>query len=164
MKTAGMNRSLWLALFALLAAVVGAAVYKLQPLLNPQPVLLAQPDPWCDLRSGSCSARFPDGGMLTFEVEPKGIPVLTPLTLRVSVDGIETDAVEVDFAGVDMNMGYNRAALSPVGPGSYQGNGMLPICVRNRMSWEARVLLHGPRGLLAAPFRFETSRNAPGAP
>jgi hypothetical protein len=35
---------------------------------------------------------------------------------------------------------------------------MLPVCVRERMTWEARVLLHLPDGTLAAPFRFETTR------
>ncbi len=163
MKAAETNRNLWLALVILLAAVVGVAAYKLQPVLKPEPVLMAQPEAGCDLRVAGCNARFPGGGVLTFEVEPKGIPVVTPLVLRVSLSGLEADAVEVDFAGVDMNMGYNRPALSSVGPGRYEGNGMLPICVRDRMNWEARVLLHGPRGLLAAPFRFETSRNGPGA-
>jgi hypothetical protein len=35
---------------------------------------------------------------------------------------------------------------------------MLPVCVRDRMTWEARVLLQFPQRLLAAPFRFETLR------
>lgn len=158
MKTIGIDRILWLALIALLAAVAGVAVYKLRPLLNPQAVLTGEADPGCDLRLSGCSARFPGGGSVSFEIEPSGIPVVTPLVLRVSVSGIAADAVEVDFAGVDMNMGYNRAALSPAGVGRFEGNGMLPICVRDRMTWEARVLLHGPSGLVAAPFRFETSR------
>jgi hypothetical protein len=29
--------------------------------------------------------------------------------------------------------------------------------VRDRMTWEARVLLYGPEGIRAAPFRFETA-------
>jgi hypothetical protein len=38
---------------------------------------------------------------------------------------------------------------------------MLPVCVRDRMTWEARVLLHYADGLRAAPFRFDSLR--PGA-
>jgi hypothetical protein len=34
---------------------------------------------------------------------------------------------------------------------------MLPVCVRDRMTWEARVLLTTPRGLIDAPFRFTTA-------
>ena len=162
MNTASTNRNLWLALVGLLVAISAVAAYKLRPLLTPQPVLVAEPDTGCDIRVAGCSAHFPGGGVVTFEVEPKGIPVVTPLALRASLSGLEADAVEVDFAGVDMNMGYNRPALSSLGPGRYEGKGMLPICVRDRMTWEARVLIHGPRGLLAAPFRFETSRSDSG--
>ena len=90
-------------------------------------------------------------------VEPHGIPVARPLVLRVATQGLEVNAVAVDFIGLDMNMGYNRPTLTPAGPGRYLGNAMLPICVTGRMRWEARVLLTTPRGLFAAPFRFVTS-------
>jgi hypothetical protein len=66
--------------------------------------------------------------------------------------------VQVDFVGVDMDMGYNRPSLTEAGPGIYRGEGMLPICVRDRMAWEARLLIGTPAGLLAAPFRFETAQ------
>jgi hypothetical protein len=74
----------------------------------------------------------------------------------VRTEGVDPDRVEVDFAGVDMNMGFNRVALKPVGQGTFAGTGMLPVCVRARMTWEARVLLHTDAGLLAASFRFDT--------
>jgi hypothetical protein len=98
------------------------------------------------------------GGEVTLDVEPRGIPVIRPLVLRVEIRGLEVSAVAVDFAGVDMQMGYNRPALAPVGSGSWRGTGMLPTCVRARMLWEAKVLLTTPAGLFAAPFRFETIR------
>lgn len=158
MATGGLNRVLWLVLGGLLAAIAGVAIYQVQPLLNPQPVLSAPLDPACDLRGGPCIARFPGGGELTFAILPSTIPVLTPLALRVAVQGLEARGVEVDFAGVDMNMGFNRVRLAAVGDGRYAGEGMLPTCVRDRMAWEAKVLVEGPRGLVAAPFRFETSR------
>lgn len=158
MAMGGLDRVLWLALAGLLAAIAGVAVYKVQPLLNPQPVLSAPLDPACDLRRGPCIAHFPGGGELTFEILPGAIPVLAPLELRVEVQGLEARGVEVDFAGVDMNMGFNRVSLTAVGDGRYAGGGMLPTCVRDRMAWEAKVLVEGPKGLVAAPFRFETSR------
>lgn len=158
-RATGANRYLWLVLLILLAAISGVSVYKLSPLLSPEPMLLAPLDPACDLRATPCVARFPGGGELTLEVEPRAIPVVTPLVLSVSMKGIQASRVEVDFAGLDMNMGYNRVTLEPLGEGRYRGQGMLPICVRNRMTWEARVLVYGPGGLLAAPFRFETRRS-----
>ncbi|MGE5152592.1 MAG: hypothetical protein ACM3ST_01130 [Bdellovibrio bacteriovorus] len=159
MALGGFDRALWLVILGLLAAIAGVAVYKVQPLLNPKPVLSAPLDPGCDLRLGPCRARFPGGGELTFEIRPSTLPVLVPLTLKVAVDGLEASAAEVDFAGVDMNMGFNRVALRPVGGGRFEGEGMLPTCVRDRMSWEAKVLVQSRAGLAAAPFRFETRRN-----
>jgi hypothetical protein len=102
------------------------------------------------------------------------------LELQVRIDALPAPRrVEVDFAGFDMDMGYNRVALRPVGSpidqeadqaadqiesqfgrqsGTYTGSGMLPICVRDRMTWEARVLIYLSDGILDAPFRFETKR------
>jgi len=84
--------------------------------------------------------------------------VLQPLTLRVEAPGLGADAVVVDFAGVDMNMGLNRFELKPTGDGVFSGTGLLPVCIRNRMLWQATVYAEADRGLIAAPFRFETVR------
>lgn len=151
------QRTLWTMLIVLAAAIVGGAATWLRPLLAPAPTLLAVPEPGCDLRQGPCTARFP-GGELTLDVTPRGIPLLRPLTLRVQSRDLAVSAVAIDFSGTDMDMGYNRPILRPDGAGRFRGEGMLPACVRPRMSWEARVLLTTPDGLLAAPFRFDTQR------
>ncbi len=91
--------------------------------------------------------------------------MLRPLRIKVGLDALPMpQRVELDFAGFDMDMGYNRVVLhAGSDPGgdtvSYSGSGMLPICVRDRMTWEARVLIYLPDGILAAPFRFETHRS-----
>jgi hypothetical protein len=150
---------LWVVLALLLAAVVGVVVYKAWPLLYPQGIALAPLDPGCRLSQGPCTATFAEGGTVTLAIAPPGIPVVAPLTLRVDLAGLQALGVEVDFAGVDMNMGYNRVGLEPAGEGRYQGKGMLPVCVRDRMTWEAKVLVQTRAGLMVAPFRFETSRS-----
>ena len=150
---------LWGVLGLLLAGVVAVAVQKVWPILHPPLLQVAEPDPDCDLRAGPCTARFPDGRAVRFAIEPRAIPIATPLRLGVEASGFATTAVEVDFVGVDMNMGFNRVALREVRPGRYEGQGMLPVCARARMLWEARVLLHTPEGILAAPFRFATERD-----
>lgn len=99
---------------------------------------------------------MPGGGKVQFGIEPRSIPVLRPLALTSRVEGLNPRSVEVDFAGTDMNMGYNRIALESVGEGGWKGEATLPVCVRSRMSWEARVLLHTDAGIMAAPFRFDT--------
>jgi len=147
---------LWTVAGLLFAVLAGVAAYRIWPLLNPEIAATAPLDPDCDLRAGPCSVVFADGGKVSFGIEPREIPVVESLDLVVRLDGLEARSAEVDFQGIDMNMGYNRAGLKPAGAGRFVGNGMLPVCVRYAMEWEARVLLHTDRGLLAAPFRFIT--------
>ncbi|WP_295585163.1 hypothetical protein [uncultured Lamprocystis sp.] len=153
------RRAFWALVALVTAAMVGVVAVRLRALLVPAPLVLAHAEPGCDVRAGPCTAGFAGGGEVTLDVEPRGIPVTRPLVLRVAIRGLEVSAVAVDFAGIDMNMGYNRPSLAPVGSGAYRGGGMLPTCVRARMLWEARVLLTTPRGLFAAPFRFETDQS-----
>jgi hypothetical protein len=137
-------------------ALVGTALYKTWPLLFPKPARLAPLDPACDLRAGPCVGRLPEGGGIRFAMQPSHIPMMEPLTLEVTLEGLEARRVEVDFVGVEMNMGFNRPALEAAGEGRFRGQGMLPVCVRDAMEWEARVLAHTPQGLVMAPFRFIT--------
>jgi hypothetical protein len=149
---------IWIAAGGLFAALAAAALHVAWPLLNPEVVASAPIDPQCDLRQGPCSATLPNGGRVHFGLEPKDLPLLEPLAIDVRLDGLRAVAVEVDFAGVDMNMGYNRPSLAAAAEGRYVGKTVLPVCVRHRMDWEARVLVRTPDGLMAAPFRFSTFR------
>jgi len=76
----------------------------------------------------------------------------------VKTEGADVSSVEVDFVGVGMNMGYNRPALNKIGEGQFTGEATLPVCVRRKMEWEARVLLHTPEGIIMAPFQLYTLR------
>ncbi len=113
----------------------------------------------CDLNRQVCRRSLPGGGELEFGITPRPIPLVSPLTLEVRVRGVEPEKVEVDFSGVTMNMGYNRPVLERVEKGLYRGEGFLPVCIRQRMDWEARVLLHLPGRVLAVPWRFDTIRD-----
>lgn len=146
----------WIAVGCSFLLLAAAAVYKVWPLLNPQTAAVAPLDSSCDLRAGPCTSPLPGGGSITFSLSPRSIPVMQPLLLEVVVDGIEANGAEVDFQGVDMNMGFNRPRLSAAGGGRFSGQGLLPVCVRDAMEWEARVLIESELGLLAAPFRFVT--------
>jgi hypothetical protein len=147
---------IWIAGAGLFAALAAAALHVAWPLLNPQIVATAPLDPQCDLRLGACTARLPDGGAVRLELDPRTLPLLEPIRIGVEIEGLRALGVEVDFAGVDMNMGYNRPALTAEGAGRFVGTTVLPVCVRHRMDWEARVLVRTPAGLVAAPFRFAT--------
>lgn len=156
MPTNKASTTLWIVVALLVAGLVAVAAYKIWPMLNPDITAIAPLNPDCDLRVGPCTSRFADGGGVSFGIEPTDIPVVKPLRFEVKLDGLDVRSVEVDFQGADMNMGYNRAKLNPFGEGRFVGDGMLPVCVRSAMEWEAKVLLHTDRGLLAAPFRFIT--------
>lgn len=135
--------------------LVGVVGYKLSPLLLPKADVTIAPDAGCDLHAAPCTAALPQGGRLRFALTPRPIPVTTPLELQVDIEGREASRVAVDFAGVEMNMGFNRPALSRVAPGRFTGQATLPVCVTGRMTWQATVLLEDGHGRVAIPFRFD---------
>ena len=146
----------WVLLGVAFGVLVVLALAKAWPLLYPEVIASAPLDRSCDLRSGPCTARLPDRGEVSFGLEPRTIRPMTPLRIAVDLNGLEAHSVEVDFAGADMNMGFNRVPLGQVAAGRYEGQGTLPVCVRRRMDWEAKVMLHTQDGIMVAPFRFET--------
>ncbi len=147
---------LWIIAALLFIAVAVVAVIKVWPMLHPDVSLLAPLDPNCDLRAGPCTSSLPGGGEVSFSIAPEEIPLVQPLTLKVEVSGIAAQSAEIDFVGIGMEMGFNRPKLKALGGGSFSGEGMLPVCIREAMEWEARVLLNTPDGLVAAPYRFIT--------
>ncbi len=152
------DRNLWIVVGLLCLALIAVAVYKFQPLLHPELAAVAPVDPDCDLRSGPCVGKFPDGTEVSFSIEPRSIPLVKPLQLKAKVNGVSAQGVEVDFVGLNMDMGFNRSKLKAQGGGMFSGSGVLPVCIMTVMEWEARVLVKTKGGLIAAPFRFNTTR------
>lgn len=145
---------LWSLAALLCAAVAGSLGYKYWRSVQELPVTRAMLSV-CDLQHGPCTTTM-EQGKVTLRVAPRPIPVVTPLQLQVETDVPDIRGVEVDFSGVDMNMGRNRFQLRTNAEGHYAGEGMLPVCVRNRMRWEATVMLHTGDVILAVPYRFDT--------
>ena len=133
------HNTLWVlvgGLFLLLAAV---AAYKAWPVLFPKVARTASVDTNCDLRAGPCRSDLPGGGTISFGISPEEIPLVSPLQFQVDIDGLDARSVEVDFQGVDMNMGFNRVKLEQQSAGRFTGGGMLPVCVRDAMEWELSI-------------------------
>lgn len=153
------NKTLLATALLLAVLLAGVVAEKLMPSAD-QPVSLTLPlDQSCDLQKGACSTGLPGGGKLTLSITPRPIPVLRPLKLEVAVEGAKAESVEVDFAGVDMKMGYNRPPLQENGAGRFAGEATLPICSVSSMAWRATVLARLDGKLIAVPFEFVTSRN-----
>jgi hypothetical protein len=158
-RTNKITQLLWALLGLLFAAICLVALYKTWPILFPNVALKAAVDPTCDLRAGACKTRLNDASYVTFSIEPRDIPVVKPLQLSVNLDGISAKSIEVDFSGVDMNMGFNRTKLSSAGDGVFSGQAILPVCVWDAMEWEAQVLIDTTQqGLISVPYRFITVR------
>ncbi len=162
-------RRLWALATGLALAVVVVALVKVWPLLHPPLGERAPLNPDCDLLREACQVRFADGAEVRLMIEPQGIPAVQPLQFEVGLSHLPVpEQVEIDFHGVEMNMGFNRVRLQRADAGAgadaragaerWHGQGMLPVCVRARMTWEAQVLLHYPSGVRAAPFRFVSQR------
>jgi len=135
--------------------LIGVIGYKLSPLLLPKADVFLQPDAGCDLQRAPCVATLPEGGRLRFALMPRPIPVTQPLDAAVEIEGLRADKVAIDFAGVDMSMGYNRITLQSVDTQRYVGQTTLPVCVTGRMLWQATLLVDAGGTRLAVPFRFE---------
>jgi len=115
-------------------------------------------DPACDLQRGPCQSVFPNGGKVVLSIEPRPIQALKRLQIRVQTQGLDAQSVQVDFRGVNMNMGYNRPQLKKVTAGQFTGTWVLASCGLERMIWEATVLVETPSQKMAAPFPLETAR------
>ncbi len=152
------DRNLWLLVGLLLMAFIVVAIYKFQPLLHPDLAEVAPLDPNCDLRVGPCVGRFSDGTEISFSIEPRTIPLVETLQLKTTIKGVSAQGAEVDFIGLNMDMGFNRSKLKAEGDGRFSGTGVLPVCIMTVMEWEARVMMQTDQGVIAAPFRFKTAR------
>jgi hypothetical protein len=150
------NRSLLvdLAIIGALAliAVVG---YRYSPLLLPKADLTLTPPATCDLNRAACAVDVPGGGRIELALAPHPVPVVRPVQVAASFSGIMPGKVEIDFEGVQMNMGYNRVALAATDAGHFGGEATIPVCVTGRMQWRATLMVETDRQRIAVPFLFE---------
>lgn len=129
--------------------------YQFSPLLLPKADLTLVPVEGCDLNQQACHADLPGGGRIELAITPHPIPVIRPLQATVTFTGLTPEKVELDFAGVAMDMGLNRVTLVPSGAGRYVGETTIPVCVTGRMLWRATLVVEADRRRIAIPFKFE---------
>ncbi len=123
--------------------------YKLSP-RQPQRAAPTVDAAACDLNAQPCAAELPGGGRVELSITPRPIPLLKPLQVNARLVGVAAEAIDIDFAGVAMDMGENRLRLVADGHGNFSATAMLPVCVSGRMTWQATLLIAG----VAARFRF----------
>ncbi len=133
--------------------------YKLSPILLPKADVTVQPDSACSLQQQACKVVLPAGGEIELAMGTRPIPLVKPFSIQVKATGVVPTRVEVDFAGVDMNMGLNRPELKAKGEGSFVGETTLPVCITGQMDWQATVLVETGKERIAIPFRFATGNH-----
>jgi hypothetical protein len=149
------SKKIWLdSIGLLLIGIVIVVGYKLSPLLLPQSDVTVLPDPLCDLQVQSCSVRLADGGELELSMAPRPVPMVKPFQAKVSVTGFQPQRLEIDFAGADMNMGFNRQAFVHQGGAVYVAESSLPVCITGQMDWQVTLLVERPGERIAIPFRL----------
>ncbi len=140
----------------LLIALVVVVGYKLSPLLLPRADVVIQPDPACNLQRQACAVKLPSGGSVELAMATRPIPMVKPFEVRVTTSGFAPGRVEVDFAGIEMNMGLNRPELATRGDGRFAGQVTLPVCITGAMDWQATVLIETGGERIAIPYRFSS--------
>jgi hypothetical protein len=140
----------------LLIALVVVVGYKLSPMLLPKVDVTIQPDPLCNLQTDSCAVTLPSGGKIELTMGTKPVPMVKPFEVQVMTNGVTPKRIEVDFAGIDMNMGLNRPELSARGNGKYAADASLPVCISGHMDWQVTVLVDTGAEQIAIPYRFSS--------
>lgn len=152
-----MNKKILIDLIGvLLIALVVVVGYKLSPLLLPKADITVQPDPLCNLQTDSCSVTLPSGGKIELTMGTKPVPMVKPFEVQVAASGFSPRRIEVDFAGIDMNMGLNRPELAARGNGKFAAEATLPVCISGFMDWQVTVLVDTGSEQIAIPFRFSS--------
>ena len=152
----GLRRRLFITGAVISVAASGYAGFRLWQWQQPPPIVRGAVARDCDLNRSPCEATFPGGGRLRVSVTPRPIPLITPVTVEVQLIGLKAESVQIDLNSPDMNVGYNRHVLVPQGDGVFAGRTVLPVCVRDRMTWQLQATVRTPSGPVGATFEFET--------
>ena len=150
------DKVLWVVVGILLIAVVAILGYAQFFQQNQEIIERAAFNPECRLNKFPCEIKLENGGRVQLDISPQPVEVLKPLDVWVELNQIEVNRIVGQFNGVGMNMGINRYVFKKEFDGSYHATVTLPICVRNRMEWEAEIFLETERGIIVAPYKFET--------
>ncbi len=143
----------------LMLALIFVGYYKIELARKSTIIAQIEPDSSCDLQVMACTLAIPGGGEVTLNIQPRPIPLVQKFNIDVQLNHIEAEAVSVDFKGTIMNMGPNNVKLQAQTAVHYRGQGMLPVCIRNSMEWQADVYIQTQEGIFIAPFIFVTSKH-----
>jgi hypothetical protein len=138
----------------LLIATVALIAYKLSPVWFASDRII-QPDPPCNLNRDVCKVTV-NGGQIEFQVSPRPVPLLKEFSIEVRAADISIRYLDVDFAGVGMNMGLVRVPLRTDGTGVWRATTSLPVCVTSQMRWRLTLIVETSLDSILIPVEFST--------
>jgi hypothetical protein len=154
------RENLWtgVAIFIFVGLLALSYFYKTQKKLTSASLIPSNTA--CDLRKGGCTVVLAMGGKVHFSMMPASLPLLKPIALHVDTEGFDVSSVLVDFEGVGMDMGPNKAQLIAQQTATqFKGKTIFPACSHQKMEWQANVLLTTKQGVIKVPFRFHTLKD-----
>lgn len=125
------------------------------------PALLVQSDvnlplSACDPGKSACTVDLPGGGQVALTLSPQPVPLVKPFQIEVRLHGLNARRIDVDFAAIGMDMGYNRPRLQMAEAGRFVATTSLPVCVTGPMEWQVTLMIETLGARTAIPFRFST--------
>ncbi|MEC9484091.1 MAG: hypothetical protein UMU75_12360 [Halomonas sp.] len=113
----------------------------------------------CDLHLDACRADLGLHAALSLALEAPLQP-RQPVDIDVRLEGIDAERVVVEFVGRNMNMGFNRFELQPMGNGHFHGQGRFAACREEIMPWRAQVLIETAQGRKGSWFDVDIRRRS----
>lgn len=105
----------------------------------------------CDLAKSPCE-------LAGYKVSLGPFPITSEkeFTVTVETDSPSGDPLEVDFEGIDKNMGFIRPKLTQVKSKTFTGKFEIPVCELPQMKWRARLILKTSSGPKSLIFHFNS--------
>ena len=128
------------------------------------PDLELKTDEECELNSASCSTKLFTQSSISFAVEPHPINAVSPLTFTLETTHLTLNQAILYLSSLEMNLGRYRLKFTSRGENQYIATGHLPVCIRNKLQWQAEVWLETKyKGLIKVPYRFTVLSAEPAA-
>ena len=97
----------------------------------------------CDAHRGKCS-RSSGNLTVSLEIVPRPVKAMQDLVFKVSIKGASpAKQPHIDLGMPAMKMGPNQVSLTPTGPGTYEGSGVIVRCPSGKKIWFANVIVPG---------------------
>jgi hypothetical protein len=121
--------------FILVAILIGGGW------LAPPPAAAGEAIINCDAHNGICTQSSGDLSV-SLEISPRPVKAMQDLVFRVTLKGtVPASHPHIDLGMPAMKMGPNQVVLKPIGPGTYEGTGVIVRCKSGKRTWFANVVV-----------------------